>query len=663
MKPSEETRGPSPSVQVQEPLMVADSKGDRPHVSGRLATRVASVAGIFSLIVCALLLYDFSRRQGKDLVEEPAFRALHTALRQHPDSAVLKEELRATDRRLREEYFRQRTFAQFGALLLCGGIAIFLLAGRIAATIGRPLPNPQPETAVQDWDSRWKPAARVGVAGLGFLLAAAAVAVSVMPRSRVEGALDAATKLPSPPASRSTPGLASREAVQAKQDTHAVVSVAAASPAPVVSAAATPAPVGPVYTPSEAEIRAAWPCFRGPDGSGISPYANVPLTWDGPSGKNIRWKAAVLLPGNSSPLVCGRRIFLTGADEKHRRVFGFDAMDGRLLWQQDVPAGPQAAAPKVNGDTGYAASTPATDGRYVAAIFANGDLAAFDFDGHLAWAKHLGVPDNAYGHAASLTVYGHLLLVPMDQATPQAGHSTLSALEIATGKTVWQKTRPVAASWSTPIVIHHGGRDQLITTANPWVIAYDPRDGTELWRAKCFKQTDVAPSPVFADGLLYAPGNDMSPLCAIRPDGKGDVTATGIVWKAEDNMSDTASPLAALSCVFVVNSSGMVTGFDAKTGDKFWEEDLGDFHVKASPSLVGRRLVLIGEDGKGLILEADRKACKRVGTANVGEPCVATPAFQDGRIYLRGEKHLFCIAAPQASGKQPAADTAPRGKP
>src|SRR5208337_568149 len=122
---------------------------------------------------------------------------------------------------------------------------------------------------------------------------------------------------------------------------------------------------------------------------------------------------------------------------------------------------------KLNDDTGYAACTMATDGRYVAAIFANGDLAAYDLDGKLAWSQSLGIPDNPYGHAASLAIYKHLLLVPFDQATPKAARSKLRALDIATGHTVWEQTRAVPSSWTTPIVVRAANRDEVITAASP----------------------------------------------------------------------------------------------------------------------------------------------------------------------------------------------------
>ncbi len=308
---------------------------------------------------------------------------------------------------------------------------------------------------------------------------------------------------------------------------------------------------------------------------------------------------------------------------------------------RSCPSTPQSTTPpKVNDDTGYAASTTATDGRHIFAIFANGDLAAWDFSGRLAWSKSLGLPENSYGHASSLATYKDLLLVQLDQGSARAQKSKLLAFDAATGKIVWQVARPVPNSWATPIVIRHADHDQVITAADPWVIAYNPADGSEIWRAKCLK-TDIGPSPVFADGKVFA-ANDNCNLSAIRADGHGDVTATGVLWKGEDGLPDTCSPLATKEFVLLLTSFGTLTCYDAAKGDMLWAEDFStDF--SASPSLVGNRVYLIGKKGKAWIVEPTRQKCNRLGEADLGEECVTSPAFQDGRIYLRGKTNLFCL--------------------
>jgi outer membrane protein assembly factor BamB len=402
-------------------------------------------------------------------------------------------------------------------------------------------------------------------------------------------------------------------------------------------------PDSPEPPPNEEEFAKAWPRFRGPAGLGISAYANVPDAWDATKGKGILWKTPVPLPGNNSPVVWGKRVFLSGADAHRREVYCFDAESGKLLWQENVSGTPQSNArpPEVNDDTGFAAPTTASDGRRVFAIFANGDLAAFDVSGKPAWAKSLGPLQNSYGHASSLMTYKNLLLVQLDQGSDsRKSRSKLLAFDSASGNMVWQANRPVPSSWSSAIVIRVGGCEQIVTSATPWVIAYDLGDGSEVWRVKCLGP-DIGPSPVFAAGRVFV-ANDNASLSAIRADGHGDVSATHVAWKGKDGMPDTCSPLATAEFVFLLTSEGMLTCYDAAKGGVLWCEDFGE-PCAASPSMVGRRLCIIARSGKAWIAEPGRDKCRRLGECNLGEECVTSPAFQDGRIYLRGKKYLFCI--------------------
>ena len=580
----------------------------------RIATRTALVAGIIAIVVCALLLYDYSQRLAKDPLESAAFKTLKAALDQQPTNEALKEQIRALDLRLRREYFRQRAFAHGGAGLLLASVVVFLLAAKTAATLRRRLPQPAAPSTPEDLENQWTPVARWAVAAVCVVLAGTAVMLSFTVRS---------------------------ELYQDREELAAILKPAAEPATEGANGQPAPAPIA-TEPPTEEEVRRMWPRFRGPDGSGISAYTNVPETWDVKTGKNLLWKTPVPLPGNNSPVVWGKRVFLAGADQRRREVFCFDADSGKLLWQQPVPGTPQSTArlPKVTDDTGYAAPTTATNGRRVFAIFANGDLAAFDINGKPAWAKSLGIPDNSYGHASSLNVHKNLLIVQFDQGSSKAPKSKLLAFDSATGKVAWPVDRPVPNSWASPIVIRQGDREQIITAADPWVIAYNPADGAEIWRVKCLR-TDIGPSPVFADGRVFV-ANDNCELSAIRADGRGDVTATHVLWKGEDGMPDTCSPLATKDYVLLLASYGTLTCYDAAKGDMLWSEDFKD-DFTASPGLAGNRLYLVGKVGKTYVVELGPQNCKRLGEANLGEECVTSPAFQDGRIYLRGKNHLFCL--------------------
>jgi outer membrane protein assembly factor BamB len=337
-------------------------------------------------------------------------------------------------------------------------------------------------------------------------------------------------------------------------------------------------------------------------------------------------------------------VFLSGATKDRREVFCFHALSGKMLWRKEVSGKSlRAKGPiKVNKDTGYAAPTMATDGRLVYAMFATGDLVAFDFSGGEVWSRSLGPAKNNYGHASSLATYKGRVIVQLDQGTDKDDRSKLLALDGATGRTLWQVARQVPASWCSPIVVQHQSQPLIITCSDPWVIAYSPQSGAELWRADCLAPAEIGPSPLYSDGLVFA-ANDYAALSAIRADGSGDVSDTHIEWTADDGLPDICSPLATSRFILLLASYGTLTCYDKKRGgDPLWEDDF-DTEFKSSPSVAGGYVYLISEDGKAWIVEPTPEKCKRIAEADLGEPCVSSPAFQDGRIYIRGDKHLFCI--------------------
>jgi outer membrane protein assembly factor BamB len=382
----------------------------------------------------------------------------------------------------------------------------------------------------------------------------------------------------------------------------------------------------------EAAAQGQWPRFRGPGGLGIVPR--------GPGGDatQILWKSPVPLEGESSPIIWDTRVFLTGASKEKREVYCFDSESGKLLWRCDATLG-DANAVRATGDVLLAASTPVTDGRSVYAIFGNGDVVCLDFQGRVDWTRRLGMLKDDYGHAASLEVWEGLLLVQLDEGQVKDGRSRLLGLDCRSGRTAWETARPVPCSWSSPIIIDAGGQPQVVTCADPWAIAYEPRSGREIWRANCLAG-QIVPSPVFAGGLLYIVSPD-GKLVALRPDGHGDVTDTHLVWTADGALPSIPSPVCNGELLWLVDTGGIVTCLDARNGQKIWEKDVGA-SFQASPILIGDRLYLLSDSGTIFILDSGRQYSS-AGHIELGEGCLASPAYSRGRLYVRTKSHLVCL--------------------
>lgn len=632
-----------------------------PEQKHQLAFRCAIVAGVFVAAVSVMLLANYSRRVADDPLNSPNYLALMEQLDKDGSREDVKQQIRELDVRLREAYFSQRRFTLWGTWLLLGGLVVCIVSAKTAVTLRRRLPHPEPRSGADDVDERMGRVSRWAVTAFGGVIVVSALGLyaaigSALPneielakllesqRPDVAPVDDGVAKETPPSKDKDEPTGKEQPKPQPEGNDHEPGD-GAKKPAAKGSVGKSPAPELPTDFPSDEEIRKNWHRFRGPGGSGTAAYTNIPTKWDGESGEGILWKTAVPLPGNGSPIVWEKRVFVSGADEKMREIFCFDADSGDLLWSTEVPGTPESTAepPEVGEATGFAASTPTTDGRRVYAMFANGDIGAVDFDGNLAWSRSLGVPKNTYGHATSLAMYHGLVIVQFDQGSKDDGLSKLLALHGETGATVWETAREVPNSWSSPIVIQHEGQAQIVTCADPWLIAYSPTDGKEIWRAECL-EADVGPSPVYADGVVHT-ANEFPGNTAVRVEGTGNVTETNIVWESDIGAPDCCSPLATDKFLMLAASYGTLTCFDVKKGgEPFWEEDFDDASFVSSPSLAGKYVYLFDEEGKVFIVEPTENECKRISEAKLGEECVTSPAFQDARLYIRGKEHLFCIA-------------------
>ena len=586
---------------------------------------VAWVAGVFSVLVGLTMILGRLHVRAEDFLKSPQLADYKEKLRLNPADEQAKQRVRHLDLQLRQRYFRHLSQTESGVYLLLGGVVVFVLAVKQAVRGQRRLPMPQPRPEASEQPARSAAGARWSVAAsgaaIGSLLFVLTLGLSATLPKRmgdVESLLGADEVTPSGAVHPSDGAKASDAA-------------------------------------SLQELRQNWPRFRGADGGGISESTNLPAAWNAETGAGIAWKVLAPASGFGSPVVWANRLFFSGGDAREREVVCLDSGTGQVLWRQpvaNVPGAPARPA-EVPESTGYAASTLATDGRRVYAIFANGDCAAFTLEGRLAWSRSFGALKNPYGYATSLATWQDRLIVQLDQGDAEDNQSKLYALDGHTGQIVWQRRRKAGASWATPIVIEAAGKAQVITLAVPCVIAYAAADGAELWRVEGLNG-EITPSPVFAGGLLFVP-SPSEKLLAVRPDGRGDVTKTHVVWTCEDNVPDVTSPISNGELVFMLTTSGMLTCLDAKDGKKQWDHDFEmEFH--ASPSLAGDRLYLFSQKGAAIVVRAARQF-KELFCTEMHDAFHASPAFAQDRIFLRGVTNVWCLgaaaAAPEKLVKQP----------
>jgi outer membrane protein assembly factor BamB len=429
--------------------------------------------------------------------------------------------------------------------------------------------------------------------------------------------------------------------------------------------AGTSAPVGAAQDGN-------WAQWRGPGGLGVVPDAGYPSEWS-PT-KNIAWKTEVPGRGHSSPVVWEGRIFLTtsiegerapenkppvhpgfdlkpgylhpdsvGSDHRYTlKVLAFDAKTGLLAWEQTAYQG--VMYDDRHRQNTYASPTVVTDGKLVYAFFESAGLFCYDFDGKLQWQASLGgLAKAGLGPGTSPVIYENLLLLQCDQEMGTG--SFIVALDRFTGKEVWRTPRNNRRSWATPILVQAGNRVELVAMGAEAVVAYAPKTGAELWRANGTESHPI-PSPVAGHGLVFATaGSQAKRALAIRVGGSGDRTdSPDVVWRYNKGTAYVPSPILVGPYLYLVTDKGLVTCLDAKTGEVRYEG--GRVPVPAtftaSPVAFGERLLLTSEDGDTFVIKAG-PAFEVLGTSSVGEPVYASPALANGRIFIRGERHLFAI--------------------
>ena len=432
-----------------------------------------------------------------------------------------------------------------------------------------------------------------------------------------------------------------------------------------------------------------WSHWRGDNGNGVAGNAAPPTEWS--STKNVKWKVRIPGQGSGSPIIWEDKVYVVSgvpattervtaavpstatpvpnqqSDRQrkgqgrsrsrsrggrggaplqvlHFTVFCFDRATGKQLWKQvAVEAKPHERTHSTNN---FAAASPCTDGQHVFASFGSRGLYCYTMDGQLVWKRDdLGKMQtrNSFGEGSSPTLAGNKIIVPWDHE----GQSSISALDKATGKTIWKTERDEPTCWATPLIIEHDGKQQVIMNGQTNARSYDLDTGKELWR--CGGQTERPVASAVADGgLVYiGSGHKTSFLAAFRPNGHGNVEGTdSVIWTIDHDTPDIASPLLSSGRLYFHKAKlGVLTCVDAASGKPHFgpERVPGLDTIYASPIAADGHVFLTSRNGTTVVIK-DSDTFEIVATNSVGETVDATPAPVDNELFIRGAEHLFCIS-------------------
>ncbi|MEZ5105296.1 MAG: PQQ-binding-like beta-propeller repeat protein [Draconibacterium sp.] len=622
----------------------------------KLSQNIAVISGIFCITVALLLLLNFWQMSKNDPTDSKVIQALVERLKQDPNDDALKMEIRNFDLLARKAYFNSQWQVKTGAYLLLFGAIVFAFALRFYYSLKSKIeaPDTQHENEIASRILAQKGIIIVGAVMLVMALGTSFITVNHLKYYDVSTSADQnqsveenegievidvdnhpamvpdqsaqSEKIEPEVQTEQQPEEAAGESVETEDSKQAEVKKEEPK-----KAEANPAVAGSGASSFLADIKKNSNSFRGPFSQGVSFIKNAPVEWDGSAGTNILWKSPIPKNGFNSPVIWGDKIFIAGADAASREVYCYNRTDGKLLWTGKVDniQGSPSAMPKVTPDTGLSAPTLTTDGKRIFAIFATGDIIAFDMDGKRVWAKNLGVPNNHYGHSSSLITWNNKLIIQYD--TNNGGK--VMALDVATGNAVWETTRNSKISWASPVLAEVDGKYQVVLTADPIVAGYDVETGKELWSVECM-MGEVGPSVAYSDGIVVA-ANEYARMVAI------DIRTHKTLWDNDEYLPEASSPVACKGLLFIATSYGVIVCYDLKTGEQYWEDDTGAA-IYSSPTIADGKMYLMDNDGVMRVYEFSKEK-KLLSENELGETGGTTPAFEDGHIYIRGEKNLYCI--------------------
>jgi outer membrane protein assembly factor BamB len=405
-----------------------------------------------------------------------------------------------------------------------------------------------------------------------------------------------------------------------------------------------------------------WPQWRGLCGQGHSEDVRAPLSWS--EKENVLWKVSLPGIGNSTPVVWGDRLYLTASsnDGRERYVLAIRTSDGKVLWKQTASTGDDPG--RTHEWNGFASASCAIDGERVYAFFGTPGLFCYDRDGRLLWQHFFGTftSERGWGTAASPMLFEDLVIQNCDNdgqnflpkgSKGEAAPMALVALDKKTGEVRWTTSRNQGRGFSTPrLITVEGGRVDLVLNGPNGLWGYDPHSGKELWRCTRFAPNEQhkfgEPMPVDDGRTLFVSSGRPGPCQALRMPDKGDVTTSHVIWQAErKNHRDVGSPILWGGRIYAADSKGMLSCLDLATGRELYLQRLGPGKAVASPVALRGKLLFLLDDGVTVVVEPGDifKVLhrNRLGSGQALD-FNASPAIADGRLFLRSQSTLYCIA-------------------
>ncbi len=581
----------------------------------KLYRNISVVTTVFMLVLAVMLGVSYYQMQQVSPLETGVMETLKELNETNGDNELLGQQIRELDLLSRKAYFVKEGQLKVGLYLLLGMAAVLVVCLNLYFKETKNLPEKEFDP-IDEWMMKSRARKYIGWAAVVALL----VGIGFVGFQHVDfkGLL-----------ARSSGELGSASDTLAAQDSLNSQLSAVNSQLSIDSVKGEEVDSAEVDD-GMPELKIASRAFRGNNSNATSSARGIATSWNLSAKKNILWQSSIPKHGYNSPVITGRNVFITGADAKARELYCYDVWTGELKWtvKADGIAGSPGSMPKVNADTGLAASTVATNGEVVCAIFATGDVICADMEGKRLWAKNIGLPDNHYGYASSPVMYGNTLIIQYQNNS----NAQILALNAKTGATVWSKKGNDKISWSSPIIATLGGKSALVVMGNPAITAYNPNNGAEMWRVECMSG-EVGSSPASAGGVVFG-ASEYAKCVAI--DG-----ATGeTLWEASDYLPECSSLAATKDLVFCATSYGMVCAYDTKTGEVKKEHDLTT-PFYSSPVVVDGKVYLFSNSGKVYIFSAS--TFDLITAFETGEKTFATPAFTDGMMIVRTDKSLYCV--------------------